>query len=135
LIIPSRRKLPLPAKKDDAIPMSVPIFCVENGNIYIEREKVELPYPVDTVIVFDNLLVVRLEPSAKRIFNRNVLAIGSDGTVIWQIVESPHGATSDKPYVTIYVDSDGNLVAGNWNGVDYVVEIATGKIKTKSFNK
>ena len=41
----------------------------------------------------------------------------------------------DKPYVGILVSQDGSLVVANWIGVDYLVNVKSGSITTKAFNK
>lgn len=108
---------------------------VEDGVLCIDDRSISFPHPVGEVIGVDEFLIVRLEPPVGTIFNRNVFAVTKDGRPVWQIVESPHGTELDKPYVGIHRDRDGGLVAANWNGVDYLVDVATGGITTKAFNK
>ncbi|MNV95378.1 hypothetical protein D3C71_1902650 [compost metagenome] len=81
------------------------------------------------------MFVVRLEPPAGTIFNKNIFAITKEGEIFWQVVESPHGTEADKPYMEIRRDKDGRLVAANWNGVDYFVDAYTGEVSVKAFDK
>lgn len=81
------------------------------------------------------MVIVRIEPSKGEIFNRNIFAVSNHGEIVWQIAESPHGTQTDKPYTSVYIGDGGELMAGNWNGVDYVVAAEDGSIKTKSFRK
>ncbi|MHC8310455.1 hypothetical protein ACYZUC_12670 [Pseudomonas sp. GT1P32] len=115
--------------------MSTVEFRVEDGRLVIGGKLVDLPYTVGEVVVCGNLLAVRVEPPIGVIFNRNVFAVARGGKVIWQIAESPHGTEMDKPYVVIFRDKDEGLVAANWNGVDYLVNLECGSISTKAFNK
>lgn len=115
--------------------MSTVVFRVEDGKLFIDDRWVELPYAVDEILECGNSLVIRVEPPVGSIFNRNVFAVTSQGDVLWQIAESPHGTQADKPYVGIAHDKDGGLVAANWNGVDYSVDMRCGAITTKAFNK
>ncbi|EGH15425.1 hypothetical protein PSYMP_29143, partial [Pseudomonas amygdali pv. morsprunorum str. M302280] len=56
-----------------------------------------MPYPVDTFLLSGGNVLVRLEPSAGTIFNRNIFAVSMTGEVLWQIDESSHGTQADKP--------------------------------------
>lgn len=110
-------------------------LSIKGGVLWIQGKAIGLPHPVVDVKVLGETVVAKVESEPGDIFNRNVYAFSSDGELLWQIEESPHGAETDKPYVDIGVDNSGKLVAGNWNGVDYFVDIKTGKIATKDFKK
>lgn len=110
-------------------------FRIEGGVLWIQGKAISLPHPVVDVKVLGKTVVAKVESDPGNVFNRNVFAFSADGELLWQIEESPHGTETDKPYVDIGVDKSGNLVAGNWNGVDYFVDIETGKIATKDFKK
>lgn len=79
-------------------------------------------------------LIVRIEPDVGSTYNRNVFALHR-GKILWQIEESPHGADKDKPFTSISLGMGGEVIAGNWNGVDYSVDISSGTIKVKNFRK
>ena len=96
---------------------------------------IDLPYPVVQAFDFQGLIIVRVEPTIGEIYNRNIFALDNIGEIKWQIAESPHGTEADKPYTSISVTAENELIAGNWNGVDYVVALGDGSISTKSFNK
>ena len=115
--------------------MSIVEFRVEDGRLFIGGKFVGLPYAVCEVVECGSLLAVRVEPPIGVIFNRNVFAVARDGKVLWQIAESPHGTEADKPYIVIFRDKDEGLIAANWNGVDYLVNLECGGISTKAFNK
>lgn len=110
-------------------------FRIEGEKLFVGGKLVELPYTVGDVLEFSGLLVVRVEPPAGVIFNRNVFAISSVGEVVWKIAESPHGTEADKPYVGIFRNKGESLVAANWNGVDYLVSLDSGSVVATSFNK
>lgn len=110
-------------------------FRIEDEKFFVDGKLVELPYTVGDVLEFSGLLVVRVDPPAGVIFNRNVFAIARVGEVVWQIAESPHGTEADKPYVGIFRNRDEGLVAANWNGVDYLVSLESGSVVATSFNK
>ncbi|WP_223435071.1 MULTISPECIES: hypothetical protein [unclassified Pseudomonas] len=115
--------------------MSTVEFRVEDGRLFIAGQLVDLPCAVGEVVECGDFLAVRVEPAIGVIFNRNVFAIARSGKVLWQIAESPHGTETDKPYVVIFRVKDEGLVAANWNGVDYLVNLECGSISTKTFNK
>lgn len=108
---------------------------LENGRLFIGNGSIDLPYPVSEIIDFGDSIAVRVEPPVGVIFNRNVFAFSERGDPLWQIEESPHGTENDKPYVKIIRERDGGLVAYNWNGVDYLVDMANGAITTKAVSK
>jgi hypothetical protein len=115
--------------------MNSSFIQIENGVLIIGNKHIELSYPVAEIKEWKNYIVVRVEPSAGELFNRNVFAFTKQGDCVWQIEESPHGTEKGKPYVEILVDDSGNLIAANWNGVDYSVDAGSVKISTKAFNK
>jgi hypothetical protein len=115
--------------------MSTSLYRVENGNLFIADRAIDLPHPVIEVIECGEMIVVRVDPPAGTIFNRNVFAFTKHGELLWQIEESPHGTEKDKPYVAILRAQDGNLIAANWIGIDYLVNLANGNIAAKAFNK
>lgn len=93
------------------------------------------PFPVTKAIELPEFLVVLLDPPLGTICNRNVMAIRTDGMVVWQIEESPHGGEKNQPFVDIVQDEHGNVVARNWNGVEYQVDLASGAIETVGFRR
>lgn len=110
-------------------------ISVVDGAIKIGRKEVEFPWPVAQVVEYHRLIVVRIEPPAGNIFNRNVFAFDDDGSIKWQIEESPHGGGIDKPYMNISISENGEVIASNWNGIDYIINLDDGSVKVKSFNK
>ena len=110
-------------------------YSLKEGVLSVNGKAIELPYPSVQAIDFQGLIIARVEPAIGEIYNRNIFALDRSGEIKWQIVESPHGAEADKPYTSISVTDTNELVAGNWNGVDYVVALGSGFISTKSFNK
>lgn len=115
--------------------MSGASFRVESGYLYIGGDRIDLPCTVGDVIDYGGLIIVRVEPPVGVVLNRNVFAFTKEGRLLWQIEESPHGTEVDKPYFGIFLDEKNRLVAGNWNGVDYLVDCGDGNITTKAFNK
>ena len=115
--------------------MSASSVSLEGGVLFIGESRIELPYPVAEIVECSDSIIARVDPPPGEIFNRNVFAFTRQGDCIWQIQESPHGTEKDKPYVGISHGERGQLVAANWNGVDYFVDIDSGNITTKAFNK
>ena len=110
-------------------------FLIVHGKLTIGDRTFDLPHPVEEALTYHDLIIVRLEPPAGVIFNRNVYGISHEGEVLWQIEESPHGTQEDKPYVNINIGQNHDLIAGNWNGVSYSVNPENGKITVVSFDK
>ncbi|WP_066963234.1 hypothetical protein [Microbulbifer sp. Q7] len=60
--------------------------------------------------------------------NRNIEAYKAGGELAWIIQECPAGGQSeDKAYMDIQI-KDGQLIAGNWIGLDFVVNLETGNV-------
>ncbi len=103
--------------------------CILN----LANKNIELPASIKQCVKVGGMTVVRVYPSDKMLndypqdkLNRNVYAYDVSGELVWQIQEAPHGGSGeDKAYMDIKVDGD-KLVAGNWIGVDYFVNIANG---------
>lgn len=76
-----------------------------------------------------------MAPEPGQRFNRNVFAFDDQGRQLWQIAESPHGDAADKPFMDLRVNQQGELIAGNWNGVEYRVHPETGDLAVSGFGK
>ncbi|RAU49532.1 MULTISPECIES: hypothetical protein [unclassified Pseudomonas] len=110
-------------------------FKIIAGQIFINENRITTPHPVSEALEKDNLVIVRVDPPAGVIFNRNVYGITANGEILWQIQASLHGTQQDKPYTNILLNPDGLLIAENWNGVSYSVDIRNGEITTIAFDK
>jgi hypothetical protein len=110
-------------------------FVIVNGKLTIGDRVIDFPHPVEEALAYHDLIIVRVEPPAGVIFNKNVYGVSHEGKVLWQIEESPHGTQEDKPYVNIYIGQNDDLIAGNWNGVSYLVNPENGEITVVSFDK
>lgn len=115
--------------------MNIIPLAIVNGKLTIGGRAIVLPHLIEASLTYHDLIVVRVEPPAGVIFNRNVFGFNHEGDLLWQIEESPHGTQEDKPYVNIYEGQNGDLIAGNWNGVSYSVNPENGIITVVSFDK
>ena len=66
--------------------------------------------------------------------NRNVFRLDSFGKMMWQI-GAPLGLRDRTPYTNIYEEPEGVLKAYCWDGVEYIVDLGTGKVKAGDFLK
>ncbi|PBQ02343.1 hypothetical protein CCL17_12430 [Pseudomonas congelans] len=108
---------------------------IENGNLWIGSQRVCLPYPADTFLLFQGIVLIRLESPPGEGFNRNIFAVSMAGEVLWQIEEGPHGTQADKPFMSLHCDDNAQVIAGCWNGVTYSVNVENGKIQVIQFDK
>jgi len=101
----------------------------------INGHKAFLEANIKDVLVTGNLTIVRLDDGqthgqGDRSMNRNVLALDQEANVVWKIQEAPHGGDEwPKPYTHLAMQGT-KLVASNWIGVDYVVDLTTGNVDT-----
>jgi outer membrane protein assembly factor BamB len=92
----------------------------------------QLAYPIKTVLALDATLVVILSYDAipsnnEEILNRNIYAFNMDGTLKWQIQAVQGGTEREKPFLSIKV-IEGKLIAYNWLGMDYIVDLNDGSL-------
>lgn len=92
------------------------------GRIY--REKMRLTLPDGSSGVLLDMLAVR---ASLEEVNRNVHCLAPNGTVAWRI-EAAASAGERQPFTGITLDDQGRLKAYNWNGGEYLVDLATGAI-------
>jgi hypothetical protein len=77
--------------------------------------------------------IVRINPPKGVINNRNVYAVADCGEIVWQVEEN--GAVyEDSPYTNMAVKTDG-LHLYNWDGMDVLIDAATGKILKQAQGK
>ena len=77
-------------------------FDIDDGVIYINDKKIDLPFPVAEALEYEQSIIVRVDPPAKQIFNSNIYRFALSGNCLWQIEPSPHGTQANRPYVSIY---------------------------------
>ncbi|WP_342655411.1 hypothetical protein [Pseudomonas sp. F3-2] len=115
--------------------MTTDTFKISDGKISVLGKVLFLPHPVTEAITYLDLIIVKVESPAGTIFNRNVFGFSKNGELRWQIQESEHGTQQDKPYINILINTDGALLAANWNGVNYLIDPDNGKITVYAFDK
>ena len=89
-------------------------------------------YDIDTVLIFDSCIVVMIEPPVPRVtYNENIFGVSFDGKILWQIEKTEHLYEGSR-YTNMVREND-LLLAYNWDGFDYLVNPATGKIISMEF--
>jgi hypothetical protein len=115
--------------------MTIDVFAISDSKIFVQGKEISLPHPVTEAKIYHDLIIVKVEPPPRTIFNRNIFGLSKNGEIRWQIQESPHGTQKDKPYIDVFITPSGALIAANWNGVSYSVDPDNGKITVDAFNK
>ena len=92
-----------------------------NGN----ETQVDLPWPVVEVLAFSDVLVVRLESPPGICFNKNVYGVLPGGVIAWQVKHRAH-VYNDSPS-TGMIRVEGQVKLMNWDGLELVVDPASGK--------
>jgi len=100
----------------------------------IEGKEIAFDYNIKEFVEHQGKIVVLLEVPSDEVDNRNVVCLNQEGEVLWRIQESPHGTQTDKPYVDLRVEN-GILVADNWTGVQYKVDVRTSEIQEYGFDR
>ncbi len=102
----------------------------------IGDESIDFPFPLAEAMVMGEKIIIRAGSRTKPINNdRNVYALDYDGKVLWRIELCPYGGERSKPYTIIYSLGSETLVAGNWIGYDFYVDLKDGHITLKAFTK
>jgi len=104
-------------------------------NIRIGGREINFPAQIEQKIELHGLYIVRIYPTDDELdvypqekLNRNVYAYNETGGLVWQIDEVPHGdKDSAKAYMNIWVEK-GDLIASNWVGLDYRVNLKNGSV-------
>ena len=60
---------------------------------------------------------------------QNIFCLDVDGNILWKIQECPHGDGA-KPYTNIKISETGELIAYNYIGYYYRVDLNTGTVDT-----
>lgn len=75
-------------------------------------------------ICFDSIIIKLYDVPAKCKCNRNIVGENEKGELIWQIRDV--NPSLDSPFTDIdYVDNE-KIIAHNWLGADYYINIRTG---------
>ncbi|QLH43880.1 MAG: hypothetical protein HWD59_15090 [Coxiellaceae bacterium] len=90
------------------------------------------------IILTPNLLIVRLDTMSDKSLsqdeaNRNVYCIDDNYQILWQIENKPTGFEED-PFTNIKLDNN-ELIAKNFSGFIYKVDLRNGKIEGIDWNK
>ena len=97
---------------------------------------------VKQIVEVGDLRIVRKYPPDSELsnfpqnkLNRNIEAYDQDDNLVWVIDEAPDGGDNlDKAYMKIWLE-DGKLIAGNWIGIDYLVNLDNGAVSPIKANK
>ena len=93
----------------------------------------QLPFPIKSFLVLNATTVVLIDDGkthgkGDKILDRNIYAFNQDGTLKWQICEAPGGGEYPKPFTSIKLEPDGKMIAYNWIGTDYLIDMADGSL-------
>lgn len=88
-----------------------------------------------SIVEIDKLIVVNFYPfteeedeALKDIdMERNIWAFNSDGDLVWTIAYPSAKIEGHNPYTSVYI-KNGRLIAGNWAGIDYLVNTKNGSV-------
>ncbi len=84
----------------------------------------KFPYLIAQVLTFISTLVVRLEIPKGICFNENVYGVFLNGDIAWRVKPRKH-VYEDSPYTSL-VRHNGKVKLMNWDGLELIVDPATG---------
>jgi hypothetical protein len=99
------------------------------------KKEITFLWPIESLVEFEKLYVVLIEPKQDNIYNENVFGISKDtGEILWQIEPISHHAHPDSPFTDISKEMD-KVMLFNSDCHLYTVDPATGKILKREFTK
>jgi len=107
--------------------MTMSNFVVEKEKLIFNSGKVvTFLYPIKKTLEFNDVIVVMLEIPPKTGYSNNVFAVNQEGEILWQIGKHPQNLDAS---VWLDLNRKGeDAQIGNWDGLELIVEPATGKI-------
>ncbi|MEK7413638.1 MAG: hypothetical protein AAB263_10035 [Planctomycetota bacterium] len=110
---------------------------VNNEMLYLGGHKMAHLHPAKQMVeIGRRLYVVRFDPppsDPER--NRNIVGYDGAGNILWRIAECPHGGNRPKPYMHVKIDRNIRVIASNWIGADYFVDLTTGAVTAVDFDR
>lgn len=106
-----------------------------NDELNLAKSAANTPRTAKQEITCGDICIVLIDTPVGASLNRNVFGYSAAGESLWQIQESPHGTQNDKPYTSLHINDNNQLIAGNWNGVDYSVNLENGTVTAVAFDK
>ena len=94
---------------------------------------ISFEHDIESIIDFENMVIVLLKIPSGIVFNENVFGIYLDGEIAWQI-QKIFPDDNSSPYVHINKSANG-LDAFNWAGVRVRVNMETGMVVHKRITK
>ena len=101
------------------------------------KKHVTFDYPIEMVYETCGIMLVLLDVPPKQSMAENIFAVSKEGEILWQIEHSPNTGTDPANRYTGIGDSSipGIAVASNWNGMNFYIDIKSGKIMDTEFTK
>jgi len=87
---------------------------------------------VKTELDFTSVKIKLYKVPYGRICNRNIVGENRQGKVIWQVEDVC--PSSDAPFVTMSPFDNEKIIVYNWLGMDYYIDIQTGKLNLVNKN-
>ena len=113
-------------------------YKVKNNILNIYNTKVipvVFQYPIVQVLAFEDILIIRIEPTPQSCFNENIYGVSYTGEIVWQVEKMKH-VYDDSPYTGIEATGEENNIAlYNWDGLNLVVNYLTGKVVSAVYGK
>jgi hypothetical protein len=105
-----------------------------NKTLTINNHSVVLPYVIKDLIEFENMVIILIRydgnfPSDSRLLGRNIYAFDGQGHELWKIQQCPYRGEERRPsYTGIQKNENGELIAYNLIGFNYIVNLDNGEV-------
>ena len=106
----------------------------ESSILFLKSGKtVSLRYDIAEILIFQEVIIARLDIPHKVVFNENVYGISHDGRLLWQVPKLDH-VYQDSPYTGMKILND-DLILCNWDGLDVTIDPISGTVLKSSYGK
>lgn len=102
------------------------------NKLYINGIEREFANDIDTVLEFSNCCIILL--MSDDIPDNNVIAIGYDGEILWNISEIVK-FNYPEAYTTISKESKSTFSTTTYNGIRFVIDVIRRRITNKEVTK
>lgn len=106
-------------------------FSIDSNNLIIGSKSIQFPDRIKKVLEIDDKIIVLAAYGQLIEFGkleRTVFCVNEHGEILWQIEEYPFRGRDPAPYTNIWLNESNELMAGNWRGYDFKVDLSNGKV-------
>lgn len=107
---------------------------IREGRLCIHDRPVATSLPAINAIALDEIVIVLLDDEGAP-DPRNIVAFDGAGELVWRVGEQARGGGGTQSFVALWVGEGGQVLARNWNGVEYEVLPTDGSLEVNGLRR